>query len=480
MFTKLKKSYKDKKTKIKIKIDKSLRLELLAITIFSLFITSICYWIISDYLRSTVSKHYYTNFEADRRSHDNDVKNIINSLTTKDNTTEGKDYIQTNINNRNGKIYLTDLDGNVKYKSDNNFIEKINISDVIDKISNSSGNSKDYYNFYPIRIKGVNYYFIYEDTLTGAEETYYSSSHIPIAFLISFAIFTAIFLMKTRGKIQYIEYISKSIKEISKGDLNYMVDIKGTDELAALAEDINYMEEQIKDKIEKERKAEKTKNDLITNVSHDLRTPLTSIMGYVGLVKDKKYENEEQMKEYLNIAFTKAEKLKVLIDDLFTFTKINNDGIKLTKSKIAVNEMIRQLSVELAPLSEEKNITIIDNMEKEKVFLEVDGDKLSRVFENLFTNAIKYSPINESIQLTSKNSTESFTFIISNKCDNLSQVELNKIFERFYRSDESRNSKTGGSGLGLAISKSIIDLHHGKIWADLTDDRINFYVKLYK
>lgn len=278
-----------------------------------------------------------------------------------------------------------------------------------------------------------------------------------------------------------IEYISSSLREISKGDLEYNVEIKGYDELAILASDINYMEREIKEKIENERLAEKTKSELITNVSHDLRTPLTSVMGYMGLVKDKKYSSEEERDDYLNIAYNKAEKLKILIEDLFQYTKMNNEGLSLEKSEIDINELIRQLIMELSPTAEEKNIEFVDNMGNKRVIMNVDGDKISRVFENILSNAAKYSPSGEKISILCEDTSVSTIITIENLCGNgITKEELDKIFERFYRGDKSRNSDTGGSGLGLAIAKSIVDMHGGDIWANLNGDMVSFNVRLYK
>ena len=278
--------------------------------------------------------------------------------------------------------------------------------------------------------------------------------------------------------MKYLDEIALGLKKIASGDLDYHIEESGTDEIRNIAANINYMSKEINRKIIAQRRAEKTKTDLITNVSHDLRTPLTSIMGYIGLVKEGRYENEITMKEYLNIAFNKAEKLKMLIEDLFEYTKLNNEGIKLNKSEVNISEFIFQLTEELTPLFEENGLSIIKSATEDKVIVNVDADKMLRVFENLLTNAIKYSFKPGKIVVGIYESKGFVTIAIRNKGNNIPPEKISKLFERFYRVDESRNAQSGGSGLGLAISKNIVELHQGQIWAECYGEDISFYVKL--
>ena len=143
--------------------------------------------------------------------------------------------------------------------------------------------------------------------------------------------------------------------------------------------------------IEKERKLEKQKNELITNVSHDLRTPLTSIMGYLRLLRDSKYENKEQHDEYTRIAFAKSEQLKNLIEDLFEYTKLTNEQVVLEKQEVCMNELLEQLIEELVPQAEEHGLTFVKKFPEERAYASIDSEKMVRVFDNLLMNAIKYS-----------------------------------------------------------------------------------------
>ena len=175
--------------------------------------------------------------------------------------------------------------------------------------------------------------------------------------------------------MKYLDEIASGFKNYCKWRFKSSYEERGSDEIRNLASNINYMAEEVNRKIEAERKAEKTKADLITNVSHDLRTPLTSIMGYIGLIKDGRYENEETMKEYLDVSFNKAEKLKGLIEDLFEYTKLDNGGIKLNKSKVNLTEFLFQLTEELTPLFEENGLSIIKSATEDRIMVDLDAIK---------------------------------------------------------------------------------------------------------
>ena len=294
---------------------------------------------------------------------------------------------------------------------------------------------------------------------------------------IALSSFLIIFYFITNKKMKYIEIVSLGLLEISKGNLDYRIKKYGKDELAILADNINYMAEQLKTKIENERKAEKTKNDLITNVSHDLRTPLTSIKGYLELIKNKKYTEENQLDQYANISFNQAEKLELLINDLFEYTKLANNAVKFEKLDIALNELLDQLIEELVPICENSHVTISKEFIKEKVIVNVDPNKVARIFENLLINAIRYSlkPSEIRVILSMENG---FSIVsIQNKCEEISDDNLSKIFDRFYRVEQSRTSDSGGSGLGLAIAKGMVELQNGFIEAKYEEGYISFNVK---
>lgn len=404
-----------------------------------------------------------------------------------------------NSNNSTVKLYLTNTDGKILFKSGNAMESELNIQDIIRRssdfkkeynkstvIDTDNGITKKRVVLNKVQeyvdIDGVN--FSDEKTyviITGmpkSETSYVRPSGSPIAVLQGLVAFIALFYFLTSKKMRYIEKISEGLLKMAKNNLDYNIEVQGKDELAKLAENINSMAKELKRSIEGERNAEKTKGELITNVSHDLRTPLTSIKGYLSLVRDRKYKDEKELCEYINVAYNKSEKLEVLINNLFEYTKLSSNGIDLNLQHISIDELLGQLIEELYVICEENNVVIEKQMWSKKIWAEVDGDKIARVFENLLMNAVRYVPKPGEVRVSLWSEDKAIMISVENKCVGINEEQLDKIFDRFYRTDESRSEDTGGSGLGLAISKSIVELHGGEIWAELKDDNIIFYVKL--
>ena len=217
-----------------------------------------------------------------------------------------------------------------------------------------------------------------------------------IVFLIIF--FHLIFFKKI---IYFIE-INEKVKEISRGNFKTSMEIKSQDMLGSLAKNINGITEKFNDEITRERRAEQTKIDLITSISHDLRTPLTAILGYLQLVDNDEYNNEFTLRSYVNIALNKTKRLKSLIDDLFELTMLDNYGAKLSKTKINIIELINQLAIEDKLDFRAANIECRLNLPEERIYVLGDSNKLARAFENLIFNCIKYSKTSEFMNITVK------------------------------------------------------------------------------
>lgn len=443
------------------------------------------------FIQRSVGKYNRTaviNYNSGIIEIENRVEFIVNSISNSDFSIKEKEKIENFINeyidegNVIEKILITDLDGKVIYKSSGAEESTIDIYSIIKnsmsrKNSNTLYERKEYVSFYPINFKEDRAYLIVKGIPEGRIE-YYSTSGFSalIGFVSAVAVFIIAFLFLTRNKMLYIEEITDSLKEISQGNLNHRVEIRGYDELSSLAANINNMTKDLQNTIQEERRAEETKNQLITNVSHDLRTPLTSIMGYLGLIQEKKYNGEEQLAEFINIAFNKSEKLKILIEDLFEYTKVSNKVIRLNKRDIIINELLEQLIEEFIPVLEENSLQISKQIPNEKYTLNIDTDKTVRVFDNLLMNAIKYSIRPGIITVSLYKGENNIIIKIHNKGDHIPKEELPYLFERFYRMDKSRNSENGGTGLGLAISKNIVELQGGKIWAECEENNIVFKV----
>ncbi|WP_207645792.1 sensor histidine kinase [Geosporobacter ferrireducens] len=300
---------------------------------------------------------------------------------------------------------------------------------------------------------------------------------VPLGLLAGIVLFLVYFFILTQRSIRYLEEISDSLEQISKGKLDIRIPIKTTDELGVLAQNINYMTKQLKESIEEERNAEKTKTELITSVSHDLRTPLTSILGYLDLIVHDRYHDEVALRYYADIAYSKSLRLKNLIDELFEYTRVSYGGMNVSLKRLNIVELMEQLVEEFVPLLQEADMICRLSPAKKEIFTEVDANLIVRVFENLIMNAIRYGKEGKYLDIELTEDTDIFIRVI-NYGEPIPSKDLPYLFERFYRVEKSRSEEMGGTGLGLAIVKSIVELHDGEIAAYSDQNRTVFELKL--
>lgn len=312
-----------------------------------------------------------------------------------------------------------------------------------------------------------------------------------LCYAISFIVFVEIFFKLIDFTIEYIRKLRRSIQQVTSGNYGVQCDVEYDDELGSLAANINVLSktllakekesEKLKEKeraaLDIERNAERQKNELITNVAHDLRTPLTTIVGYLELIKDDTALSKEDVHKYSGIAYEKSIRLQEMMDDLFEFTKLDNTDIKLNKSMINLSGLIMQMTDEFYPSFKDCNITPIMNLPEEDIYVQGDGQLLARVFDNLISNALKYGYHNTDLKIEVSGDEKYATVKVINHGDTIAPEDLPLLFNKFFRTDSSRNSKTGGTGLGLAITKNIVDLHHGDISVTSDDQITTFIVK---
>ncbi len=227
----------------------------------------------------------------------------------------------------------------------------------------------------------------------------------------------------------------------------------------------------------KANEAMQKKDNLIMYMAHDLKTPLTSIIGYLTLLTEEKNISKEVQNKYINIALKKAYRLEDLTNEFFDITRYNLQEIEINKNDIDLSYLFDQLIEECYPMFENKNLKV--NIDKpKKLFYIGDGDKLARAFENIIKNAINYSYADSEIIIKIEKEDNKIKIAIKNKCDKIPKYKLEKIFEQFYRVDSSRTSSNGGAGLGLAITKKIIEMHDGTIKVKNDDEYIEFEILL--
>ncbi|MEG2350659.1 MAG: HAMP domain-containing sensor histidine kinase [Hungatella sp.] len=308
--------------------------------------------------------------------------------------------------------------------------------------------------------------YAYEE---GSEDSFLSVFYQPTSpvtmfyVIIGIVIFAITFLLLQEKSMRYIAKISAAMQNISEGDLNTMIEVVGDDEFSGMASNLNKMVEDIRELMDKERESERTKNELITNVAHDLRTPLTSIIGYLELLSGPTELPPEMQKKYINITFTKAKRLEKLIEDLFGFTKLNCGRISMKPGKVDLIKLLSQLLEEFYPNFAEKNLSYELQSNVPMKIISADGNLLARLFDNLINNAIKYGAEGKRILVKVLADESLVTISVTNYGYVIPEDELPMIFEKFYRVEQSRSTNTGGTGLGLAIAKNIVDMHGGTI-----------------
>ncbi len=281
--------------------------------------------------------------------------------------------------------------------------------------------------------------------------------------ILGILLFSVTFMILQEPYIRYISRISEAVQNISEGNLNTVIDVIGDDEFSSMAANLNHMAADIKKLMEKERESERTKNELITNVAHDLRTPLTSIIGYLELLAGNQQVPADMQHKYIEIAYGKSRRLQKLIEDLFGFTKLNCGKIAMHVGQIDIVKLLGQLVEEAYPNFVEKGLSYDLQSNVPAKIINADGNLLARLFDNLIGNAIKYGADGKRVLVKIRAEGETVTVSVTNYGYVIPADELPLIFNKFYRVEQSRSSSTGGTGLGLAIAKEIVDMHGGTI-----------------
>lgn len=268
-------------------------------------------------------------------------------------------------------------------------------------------------------------------------------------------------------RIGYLNRIMQQTEDMARGRLTNDIKVKGKSPLAKHAANLNALREGVKKSMSEQAKSERLKTELITNVSHDLRTPLTSIITYTDLLKNPDL-TDEQRKQYIDVLDKKSARLKTLIEDLFEVSKMASGNIEITKQKLDLTQLVQQAIGEHEEAFSLSNLELRIMMPDSPLYAYVDGQKMWRVIDNLIVNTLKYSLEGTRVYVTLKQLGSNIEFSVKN----VSKYELNEnvqeLTERFKRADASRH--TDGSGLGLAIAQSIVDLHNGRLAVEVDGD----------
>jgi signal transduction histidine kinase len=280
--------------------------------------------------------------------------------------------------------------------------------------------------------------------------------------------------------VKDIIHLEQGLQLISEGNLDYRVPVNRQDELGRVASNINHMTEQLQMQIIKERELEKSKMDMITGISHDLRTPLTSIIGYIELLRTESFQDKAEYDRFIQNTYNKATHLKKLLDDLFEYTRLTSVDTQLDMKKVDLYQLLDQLLFEFEPLAQENGIQIEKEIGYAPMMTCVDSDKIARAIDNLLMNALKYSFKPGVIHIRMSLHLEHITIEVENKGAPLTTEQKDKLFDRFYKVDYSRSSEgiQTGSGLGLSIAKNIAELHQGTLTLQHTNNVFIFQLSL--
>ncbi|MEE0031901.1 MAG: HAMP domain-containing sensor histidine kinase [Lachnospiraceae bacterium] len=281
-----------------------------------------------------------------------------------------------------------------------------------------------------------------------------------IATICFFIIYVLLFIKRI---VKDMTYISDRIIDIADGKSDEKIIIERQDEIGEIAGRINEMTEQINQLITSERDALQSNKDLIACVAHDLRTPITSVKGYLDLALDTKHYDLEQRQKYVRIAQTKANRLEYLIHDLFNYTKLTSGEITLHRSKIDLVQLVEQMVEEFYPLFQEEELECTTKYNISYLEMNMDGELIARAVQNLFSNAIKYGKDGKHVYVELECLEQEVQIRVTNYGLVIPEESIKHLFDKFYRVERSRNVKTGGTGLGLNIAQEIVHLHGGRI-----------------
>ena len=275
--------------------------------------------------------------------------------------------------------------------------------------------------------------------------------------------------------VNYVYELQAATGKLFDKSVDY---IELSPELSEIAININRLKQETENNARLAQENEQRKNDLIMYLAHDLKTPLSSVIGYLTLLHDDEQQISQELREkYLSISLDKAERLEDLINEFFEITRFNLSNITLEYSRVNLTRMLEQLTYEFKPMFLEKNLKCELEIAPDTM-IKCDVNKMQRVFDNLLRNAVNYSFDDSTIHIAVKQNGENLCIQFTNCGNTIPKEKLVRIFEQFYRLDVARSSRSGGAGLGLAVAKEIVELHNGTITAKSENEQIEFTVTL--
>lgn len=401
-----------------------------------------------------------------------------------------KEQLEKNAPIGDIKYEITDKTGSIIY---GNTTEKLISSqgDLITKINTTSNESNIITRYVPLFDNEGNllgsFVVKYPIKVTIANNSNTMYSYILLIFLASPFIFIIIYSLIFGSK--FAKNINKPLTQlidasnkIKTNDLDFEINYPYTNELGEVIDSYNSMRRELKKTLNKHWQLEQERKDMVSALSHDLKTPLTIIKGHVELLQEGSYKNEDRLKKYLGIIENNADRASHLVEDLNVISKIENIDFQLNYTNVNLSEFLAETALEYKTLCERKKVTFILN--KENVYdvaVKFDKLRISQVLGNIFTNSLRFTPENGVIKITASLNGTHLYFSVEDNGKGFNKEDLNNIFSKFYQGDKSRSEEKGHSGLGLYICKILVEKHGGEIFASNNDDggaRIEFFLIL--
>jgi signal transduction histidine kinase len=283
---------------------------------------------------------------------------------------------------------------------------------------------------------------------------------VVISSILLFGFYYSLFCRKITNDLSMISY---NIKRIAKGETDEKIKYKKNDEIGDISKSVNALNITVKNLMDKERQVLKANKDLITCIAHDLRTPITSVVGYIQLAVDEENFTSEERKKYADIAVQKSNRLEKMIEDLFNYTKISSGELKLKKTEIDLVMLIEQMIEEFYPMLESNQMECTFINDEKTATVCVDVSLFARALSNLFSNACKYGKDGKKLIVKFSKKDDMYYIAVTNFGLVIPEESLSHLFEKFYRVEDSRSESTGGTGLGLNIAKEVMLMHDGDL-----------------
>ncbi|MCM1988349.1 HAMP domain-containing sensor histidine kinase [Oceanirhabdus seepicola] len=392
----------------------------------------------------------------------NDNVNQIKHVIDKNDMTF-QDVLNSDIFEEYNKydIYLTSLDGKL-YPTDKDVNEHFDDLDL----------QSEYLSVFNIKYKDGFGIILIKPNFQALVSDIYEV----IIGTFSISLFLILLLLLTKNQIKYIKKINDGIEIMAGGELTSEITVEGNNELTNLAISINSMASSLHSKMDLEKELDRKQRKLITNISHDLRTPLTSLIGYLDLLSNHSYESVSEGDKYVDIALTKSKRLQKLIEDLFVYTKLVNQDVNLDIEKVDICMLLSQFVDEIQPNLIERNLKTKINSSNTEILVPLDVSQILRVLENIFNNITKYGRENSTISISINEHDEKAIIKITNETDLDLTHSAEFLFDRLYVSDENRHNQS--SGIGLSIVEEIVKLHGGNIYAKFDEPLLSIVIEL--